>query len=109
MRFESSPRILLNEKTNPVTKGAILRPLGGIMPRNRTVAQISLILPMFPIDPSFFYIYHSTHLANLAQSTIFAITAVGRGSFNRSGWLVFSVAGGLNVQCCVNDGTQRQR
>ena len=68
--------------------------------------QNSFILPKFTIDACFLYFYYSSHLAKLSQFTIFAVRLEAEGFLEVRVGKILSFAGGLHVQCGVDDGAQ---
>jgi hypothetical protein len=74
---------------------------------NQHFGQNSFILPKFTIDACFLYFYYSSHLAKLSQFTIFAVRLEAEGFLEVRVGKILSFAGGLHVQCGVDDGAQR--
>jgi hypothetical protein len=81
--------------------------IGKIGLSNCHFGQNSFILPKFTIDVSFLYFYYSTHLAKLSQFTIFSVRLEAEGFLEVRVGKILSFAGGLHVQCGVDDGAQR--
>jgi hypothetical protein len=74
---------------------------------NQHFGQNSFILPKFTIDVCFLYFYYPTYLAKLSQFTIFAVRLEAEGFLEVRVGKILSFAGGLHVQCGVDDGAQR--
>ncbi len=93
-------------KSAKSSSGRLIVAVGKIGLSKSYFEQNSFILPKFTIDACFLYFYYSSHLAKPSHFAIFAVRLEAEGFLEVRVGKILSFAGGLHVQCGVDDGAE---